>query len=108
MGLSAGCLRLRMTSCLSTLDLMQPSGPTAPGCKSLKPGPCRLYAMWDFVWAKMEEAPEPVEGDLSLTACFRRFAASPEGAGPLSISPAPSASPAVLLQVAGMLQGGPA
>ena len=35
--------------------------------------------MWDFVWTKMEEAPEPEDNDLSLTAGFKRLAASKEG-----------------------------
>ena len=40
----------------------------------------RIYKMWDYVWTKMEEAPEPADSDLSLTAGFKRFAASKEGA----------------------------
>ena len=40
---------------------------------------CRVYEMWDHVWTKMEEAPEPSDKDLSLTACFRRLAASEDG-----------------------------
>ena len=69
--------------------------------------PCRIYKMWDFVWSKMEEAPEPADSDLSLTAGFKRLRASKEGA-PLHCAlhqPAAQHRGAALLPCIGVLCG---